>query len=162
MERGYIKLWRKSIDSEVFSSEPLWLLWSWCLIKASHKKRFVKFHSGKGYQTVCVLPGQFIFGRNKAAEVFSWSPSTTWNRIQKLSEYGCLTIESNKQYSIITICNWNIYQPEEETILTSNEHAIDKQLTSNEHAIDTNKNVKNEEEVIKDIVVKERQIIPIF
>lgn len=147
MERGYLKLWRKSLDSEVFASEQLWILWTWCLMKASHKKRFVKFISGKGGLSIGVLPGQFVFGRNKAAEVFGWSPSTTWNRMQRLSEIGCITIESNKQYSVVSICNWATYQPDDDKKVTSNGQAIDKQLTGNGQAIDTNKNVKNVKKV---------------
>ena len=76
--------------------------------------------------------------------------------MQKLSEAGCILIESNKQYSIVSICNWKIYQADEEQKITSNGQATDKQLTSNEHAIDTNKNDKNEKNVKnKDIVVPE-------
>lgn len=122
-------------------------------MKASHKERFVKFQSGKGCQSVKVIPGQFVFGRNKAAEVFGWSPSTTWNRLQRLAEINCISVASNNQYSIVTICNWSIYQSDEDKTVTTNGQAIDNQLTTNGQAIDTNKNVKNEENVKeKDIV----------
>lgn len=135
-------------------------------MKASHKDRFVKFTSGKGALSVQVLAGQFVFGRNKAADVFGWSPSTLWKRMQKLVDMGCIIINSDKQYSIITICNWSIYQPDENIKVTTKEQASDKQVTSKEQASDTNKNVKNVENEEKkennhvEIGSRQREIIP--
>jgi hypothetical protein len=129
-------------------------------MKASHKDRFIKFHSGKGDQQVHVTAGQFVFGRNKAAEVFGWSPSTVWNRLQRLADIICILIQSNNQYSIVTICNWRNYQSEEEQKVTTNGQPIDNQLTTNGQPIDTNKNVKNVENVKKkDICTDEQKML---
>jgi len=38
MQRGYVKLWRKSIDGGWLSNHKLWVFWCWALIKASHKE----------------------------------------------------------------------------------------------------------------------------
>ena len=142
MDRGYLKLWRKSIYSEIFHSPELWRLWTWCLMKTSYKKRFIPFHTGKGKISVCVNPGQFVFGRNRAAEFLGDSPSTVWKRIKKLEAIGNISIESNRQYSIITICNWLDYQEPKEEEVTSKEQAGDKQVTTEEQLSDTNKKVK--------------------
>ena len=138
MDRGYLKLWRKSIDSEVFANESLWRLWSWCLMKTSYKTRHINLSIGKGEIVVALHPGQFVFGRNKAAEALGWNPSTTWDRIRKLEAMKMLTIQSNKQYSMITICNWVDYQSEE----LKTQQPTDNQPTSNRQPTDTNKNVK--------------------
>ena len=154
MDRGYVKLWRKSINSEVFANESLWRLWSWCLIKTTYRERFVNMSSGKGETSVVINPGQFIFGRNSAAESLNWSPSTAWKRLQKLAEMGCILIESNSQYSVITICNWDEYQTEDsekelpsDYQVTGKEQPSDSQVTAKEQPSDTNKKVKKVQKV---------------
>jgi hypothetical protein len=41
MSNGYILLWRKSLDSLVWTDAKFWRLWSWCLLRASWKERTV-------------------------------------------------------------------------------------------------------------------------
>ena len=112
VDSGYIHLYRKSLDSHVFRDAHLWRLWSWCLLKATYKERLVSIRSGKGNIIVPVVPGQFIFGRDSAAKELNENPSTIWKRMQKLKNIGNCDIESNSQYSVVTIINWDIYQSE--------------------------------------------------
>lgn len=154
MERGYVKFWRMSEDSEVFASSDLWRLWSWCLFRANFKKRFVPFKTGKGEVTVKLDPGQFIFGRSKAAESLGWSASTVWKRMKRLESIGNIAIESNRQYSIVSICNWEQYQDSLVEKVTGKEQPSDRQGTAKEQPSDTDKNDKKEkkEKKTKDIV----------
>lgn len=143
MERGYLKMWRKSLDCEVFHNPELWRLWSWCLMKTSYKPRFVPFQTGKGKLSVKIEAGQFIFGRSKAAEFLGDSPSTIWKRMKKLELLKNITIQSNKQYSIVTICNWEEYQEDDKAAVTGKEQASDRQVTAEEQLSNTNKKDKN-------------------
>lgn len=119
---GYIALWRKTLDSRIFQNEGLLKVWVWCLLKASHKKRWTALKTGRGIIEIEILPGQFIFGRHSAAKELKMVPSTVWKRIVKLKNLSSLNIKSNKQYSIINIINWDIYQIEN--------NKSDKQVTS--------------------------------
>ena len=110
MWRGFVCLWRRSIDSQVFQNAGLWKVWTWCLLTASHKKHWVKLKVGKQVTEVVVKPGQFVFGRNAAAKVLDMKASTAWYRMKKLEQLGNLDIHSNTHYSIVTICNWSKYQ----------------------------------------------------
>jgi biotin operon repressor len=84
-------------------------------MRTTHKTRFVPFQTGKSKISVKVKAGQFIFGRNKAADFLGDSPSTIWKRMKKLEEIGNISINSsNKQYSIVTICNWSEYQQDQD------------------------------------------------
>lgn len=139
MDRGYVKLWRKSLDSRVFKNEGLWKLWSWCLMKASHKKRWTSIKIGKGEIEVEILPGQFVFGRNIAAKELNSNPSTIWKRMKKLKNIKNLTIQSNNQYSLISIINWECYHKEE----NKSDNQSNNQVTTKEQLSDTDKNVKN-------------------
>jgi len=132
MPEGYIKLWRKSLDSQVWGNPDHWRFWTWCLMKATHQHRIQVV----GNQQIELSPGQFIFGRFKAMEETGLSVQKIRTSIEQLSKRRNLTIKSTNKYSIISIVNWKQYQ-EEITIKTTN-----KQPTNNQQ-ITTNKNVKN-------------------
>ena len=61
MERGYIALWRKSIDSRIFQHEGLWKLWTLCLMKATHKEVWAQ--TDGFLSAIKLIPGQFVTGR---------------------------------------------------------------------------------------------------
>ena len=144
MDRGYLKLWRKSLDSEVFASETLWRLWSWCLMKTTHKTRHTPLSTGRGQVVATIHPGQFVFGRNKAAAALGWVPSTLWKRMLRLEEIGCIKIESNNHYSVVSICNWEEYQCKDDNQVTTKWQPSDSQVATKEQPSDTDKNEKNE------------------
>jgi len=138
MERGYFKLWRKWFDddSPIWANDSLIRIAVWCGKKASHKKRIIPFKTGKGSVEVELQPGQLIFGRHKAAGQLFMNPNTVWKRINKLKTLGFLTIESNNQYSIISICN---YKEMQEPI----KHTSNSGSTKQRHSKDTANNTKD-------------------
>ena len=84
MDRGYVKLWRKITDSPCFKNEGLLKVWIWCLSKASHKGRVVQIQTGRGFTSIQIQPGQFVFGRKIAASELDMDESTVYKRMQKL------------------------------------------------------------------------------
>lgn len=146
MNRGYVKLWRKTIDSGIMQNPVLWTFWSWCLIKASHKPCKIMVC----YQEVPLEAGQFVFGRKMAAKELRLTQQSIRTCVASLVKMENLTIKSTNKFSVITITNWHIYQECENEI----NHQINQQLTSNQPAtnqqLTTNKNVK------KNIQVKDR------
>jgi hypothetical protein len=38
MNRGYVRLWRKSLDAGWIKNHKLWAFWTYCLMKASYKE----------------------------------------------------------------------------------------------------------------------------
>jgi hypothetical protein len=138
LDRGYFKCWRKLFDSQVFQNEGLLKVWIWCLGKASYRERCIGFETGKGGVEVFIKPGQFVFGRDSAAKELRMNPSSVWKRINKLKNLGNCDIESNRQYSIISITNWSIYQGD---FLESNSES-NYQVTGKEQASNTNKKDK--------------------
>ena len=147
MENGFIKLWRKSLNSRVFNNEGLWKVWTWCLLKASHKKRWYTMKTGKSEIEIELLPGQFVYGRHSASKALKMKPSTVRNRMEKLSKLQNLDIKKDNQYSIISIINWESYQPKKK----KKDSKEDNQRTIKGQSKDTNKNVetvKNEENLL--------------
>lgn len=106
MDRGYIKLWRKSIDSGWLQNHKLWVFWTWCLLKASHKEHVQIV----GFQHVNLMPGEFIFGIRKASEELRISVRSLRTILNFLKTGQKLTLKPTHKFSVISIMNWDNYQ----------------------------------------------------
>ena len=133
-DSGWVKLWRKSTDSGLMQNPDLWLFWCWCLLKATHKpkKQMV------GFQVVELQPGQFVFGRKKAATELPLSEQTVRTCVKKLETLQNLTIKSTNKFSIITIVNWDAYQE----INQQDNQQDNQQVTSSQPAANHKQEVK--------------------
>jgi hypothetical protein len=136
-EEGWIKLYRKSIHSQVFQNEGLWKVWTWCLMKANHQDQWTSIRTGRGMTEVFVKRGQFIFGRKTASKELKMKPPTVQKRIVKLKNMQNLITQSNSHFSIISICNYNFYQDHEAG-------EVSPKVSGKYQASITNKNEKNE------------------
>lgn len=139
MNKGYIKHYRKVMDSFVWTNPYMYKLWSLCLMKAAHEKRKFLFNG----KEVWLNSGEFVTGRdaltfemNKGAKREHQVNSTSvWRWIKLFEKEGMLDIKSTTKYSVISISNWSAYQ--------SDEQQVDIKWTSSEQQVDTNKNEKN-------------------
>jgi len=139
MNKGYIKHYRKVMDSFVWTNPYMYKLWSLCLMKAAHEKRKFLFNG----KEVWLNSGEFVTGRdaltfemNKGAKREHQVNSTSvWRWIKLFEKEGMLDIKSTTKYSVISISNWGAYQ--------SDEQQVDNKWTSSEQQVDTNKNEKN-------------------
>jgi uncharacterized phage protein (TIGR02220 family) len=122
MNRGYVKLYRKSLDAGWIKNHKLWAFWTYCLIKASYKE----YDAVVGLQVIHLMPGQFIFGRKKAAEETGLTEREIRTIIDLLKKCENMTIKTTNKFSVITIINWAIYQGE----AIENDQLNDQQATS--------------------------------
>jgi len=122
MNRGYVHFWRKSLDSGWLRNHQLWVFWSYCLLKATHRE----YDAIVGLQRVHLNPGQFIFGRRQAAIETGLSERQIRTLLDFLRKAGNLTIQTTNRFSIISIINWDIYQGRE----TQNDQQNDQLPTS--------------------------------
>jgi len=143
VDRGWFKTWRKIKDSQVFHNEGLLKVWTWCLIKASHKTRWSTIKVGRTITEVEIHRGQFLFGRDVAAKELRMKPTTAYKRMLKLKKMRNIDINSNSNYSIVSICNYDTYQGDEDDKEQQREQAGDRQVTGKEQAGDTDKNKEN-------------------
>jgi len=152
--RGYIKTWRKVIESGWLKNHKLWAFWSWCLLKASHKECKTMI----GFQEITLCPGQFIFGRKVASKELNLTEQNVRTCLEKLKTMENLTIKTTNKYSIITIINWDIYQgngfeDNQQIIqqLTNNSPTTNQQLTTNKN----DKNDKNKKKKVAHFILPE-------
>lgn len=141
MRNGWIKIHRKVVECEFFNKPNLSHFWSWCLIKASHKKYTQKV----GHQEVSLFSGQFIFGRNKACQETGLSERTIRTCISYFKATNRLTIKTTNKFSIITICKWVTYQSQFDVNDQQNDHQSDHKQEDKE--------VKNKEEESEDTLL---------
>ena len=147
VDQGFIKLWRKSIDSSVFQDANLWKLWTWCLMRANHKDVFVPVKTGRGQTVIELKRGQFIFGRRTAAKVLKMKSSTIGYRMQVLEKLQNLDRQVNHHFTIVTIRNYDKYND----IKNNFDRQVNHQLSTNCPPTDTDKNYKNYKNVKKDL-----------
>lgn len=141
MNRGYVKLWRKTLDNGIMRNHQLLAFWVWCLMRATHKPVKVMV----GYQVIGLEPGQLIFGRDKAASMLNLSPRTVRTCLETLKNAQQLTIQTTNKYSIISIINWHVYQGNENANDQQDDHLSVQRATNkrptNDQQTTTNKNV---------------------
>ena len=133
MSQGYIKLWRKSIDSAVWSDDRLWKLWTCCLLLANHKPGHFKVYMLA--KPVEVLPGQFVTSRENLHSIMfpkklKKNPSalTLWRWLYVLQDLGNLNITTNNKFSVVSINNWDTYQQGK----NQNEQVVNSRMLQNE------------------------------
>ncbi|CDQ20327.1 DnaD domain-containing protein [Halobacillus karajensis] len=144
--QGWVKLHRKILHSEIFENEKMLKVFIYCLTKSSHKDT----ESRVGRQKVEIEPGQFIFGRKKAASELNMTESTVRDYIRTLEEDGVITVKSTNKYSIVTVDNWALYQSngeENDNKTTADKHQKDSSSTSERQQKDTYKNERELKEV---------------
>jgi hypothetical protein len=170
---AFVKIDKRILDSYCFSNPSHLKIWIWLLVKANYKKSYVPVNIGRGISTIEVDRGQLIFGRFKAEEELLLDGSLIYRTLKKFEELEQIIIESNNQYSIITICNYDSYQNKNEkneqqtnskrttneqqtnNERTMNEQSLNNERTTNEQSLNTSKEVLEDKEYIELKEVKE-------
>ncbi len=106
MIRGWIKLYRRSLDSVTFQNANLWQVWCWCLMKAAHEEKKILWNG----QEIILKPGQFLSGRFTGSKECRMRPSTFRNQIALLKRLENLDMSSDSRSSLITVVKWNEFQ----------------------------------------------------
>lgn len=119
MNDGWVKLWRKSKDSEIFLQDPTaWRVFEYLLMSVD-------------YST-----GKYTSGRNRDAMYLRIKPTTFYQALKRLEKkWLSIDIKSNNKYSTISIVNWHKYQRPDDT-------SNDNKMTTNRQQNDTNQEIK--------------------
>ncbi len=150
MYRGYVKLWRRLLDSPIFTNEALLKIFIYCIFKMHipprdetgkfiYESKWLPVITGKSKTEVEIKPGQFLFGRQITAKRLRMNSSSVRNRFKKLENMRIVDIQSYPHYSLITVNDWKDYQG----ITSEKGQAKDRQRTPKGQAKDTKKNNKN-------------------
>lgn len=110
MDEGFFKFWRLWYHGPYFQDANLWKVFCWCWMRASHKSEWVLLKTGRGSTTVKLERGQFLFGRNSASKALKMPPRSVYKRMAKLELLGIISQKRDTHYSIITLCNYELFQ----------------------------------------------------
>lgn len=140
MNAGYVKLYRKVMDSFVWTNPYMYKLWNLCLMKASHENRKFLFNG----KEIWLNSGEFVTGRdaitfemNKGVKrEHQVNSGSVWRWLKRFEKEGMLNIKSTTKYSVVSINNWDAYQ--------ASEHQVNIKRTTSEQQVHTNKNEKND------------------
>jgi hypothetical protein len=143
MMQGYIKVYRKMMNSAIWQDPDMFRLWMYCLMKASHKEHSVIVEK----QEVKLQIGEFVTGRFRLHQEFNSGipprkqvkDTTLWSWLKKLEQMGNIDIKSYNKYSVVSIVNWSEYQGS----LTTEPQQNDNEMTAESQQTDTYKNGKN-------------------
>lgn len=146
MNRGYFKVWRKTIDSKVLRDRNAWQLFGYLLCKTTHQTKEIEVNG----VTVTLEPGQCVFGRKSAAEKLGRTEEEIRQAMYRLKKWQIATSKATNKFSIISIINWSLYQDDEPHNNQQDNQQNNQQTTSkqpaNNHVLNTIKHIKHNEE----------------
>ncbi len=129
MSNGYIKLHRKLLDNPI-TKRPAWAwLWVVLLMKANHEDKRMIWNN----EDIIIKKGSFITGRKQLSQESHIPKSTVEDILTYLEKSSQIRQQKNNKFRLITIEKWVEYQVNP---------------TSTRHLADTNKNDKNDKNII--------------
>lgn len=140
MHRGFVKLHRKINDWEWKTKPNTVALFIHLILNANHKD--------KKWRGKTIKAGQIVTGRKKLSQNTGLSEQQVRTSLNHLKSTNEVTIESTKEYSIISINNWDIFQG-------PNQQNPNEQPTSNQ-PITTSKECKE----VKECKEKKPPVVP--
>jgi hypothetical protein len=153
---NYLFLYRELLDKPIWTnstSEQRCVLIA-ILLRANHSPGEWEW-KGERYT---VQPGQFITSLQKLAERAGKGVSVQNVRssIKRFKTLGFITDEPTKTGRLITIINWNVYQPSARATQHSSQQTANKEATPNKN----DKKDKNEKKVQPDPLESPQRSIP--
>lgn len=125
MAGDWIKVHRKIADSQVFSDEGVLRLWIYLLCRANYKASYFR---GRRIEV-----GQVAFSYRSLADTLGCSPATLVRRIDKLQDWGNLVVKAEREFTVVTICNWSTYQSYDDDARNADETPVKHQRNTNEY-----------------------------
>ncbi len=138
MERGYVKLWRKTLDSGLLTNPTAWQLFGYLLLSATRKPHKVIVAGS----TIELAPGEIVTRRRKISEDLNISEQSVRTAISLLKANQVITTKATNKYTIISLVNWDVYQENAPADQPTESTINNQELTSKQPAY-LNKNREN-------------------
>lgn len=132
---GFLYLHRKLAEWEWYDDANTMRLFIHCLIFANYKE--------KQWRGITIKRGQFITSQPKLAQELKLSVQQIRTALNKLKSTGEITVYVTPDYSVITVKNYNSYQPSNSQ---DNSLVTDYQQSNNSLITTTNKDNKDNKE----------------
>jgi uncharacterized protein YifE (UPF0438 family) len=153
MNRGWVKNYRKELKSDVWVMPPLYeRVWHYLILSVNFEKKKVPMRDGS---FVIVRPGQHLTSIRTMANAVGWyergiwkepNPKTMEDVLGWLQIQNMVTLEhgkGNKQFTLITIVNWDIYQGEHDSEEMPSKDEGNSEVEENKQLLGINNNDNN-------------------
>jgi hypothetical protein len=135
---GWIKFHRSALEGDIGCNPNTLALWVWLLSLASVRESKIRF---EGDQEV-LPPGSIATGYKELESLTGISKTTIYRELHYLEKTNRITLKSGTDGTLVTICNWAIYQSTEESV--ERERNADGTLAERErNLIEEYKNKRN-------------------
>ena len=139
MNNGWVKTYRKLSEWEWYKDSSMVHLFIHLITKASHEDR--------SWRGKVIKRGQMVTSRKILSSETGISEQTIRTCLERLKSTSEITIQSTNRNSIITICNYEIYQAEKNEANQQTNQPARRQSTSSQPTIKQElkelKNIKN-------------------
>lgn len=139
---GYIWIYRKLLDWEWFR-EPNTLQLFICLILRAN-------WSDSKWKGIDVKRGQLITSVASLCEATGQTPRSIRTGINRLKSTGEVTIKTTNKYSLVTVENWALYQPDKDETTNKTTSTTTNERQTNDKQTTTDKEYKKKEEEYKE------------
>lgn len=155
-DQGWVKVWRLSSHSDLIGNVYLWGIWHWLLLAATWKPSKILWNG----QQRELPPGSVVFGLEEISKSWKCSRSTVSTWLKYLQKTGRVVYEPSKRGCLITICNWELYQSQDDAVCTEREQEADKSRIQPVHEVALSeevKNLKKKEQILASALVAEKK-----
>lgn len=148
--QGYIKDYRKEVESDVWIMPPLYhRTWQWLKYNVNHEENEIPMRDGT---KLLIKRGQRLTSVRDLAKSIGWYEGTKWKEpnpktvsviLEWMEKQGMISIDrgqGNRQYTLITIINWAVYNPKTDqgnSTVTPRTHLVDINNNDNNDFITT-------------------------
>jgi len=112
--KGWLKLYRKLLESSVWknSTASHKAVLITILMKANHGE--CDWWDNSAGKNIVLKPGSFTTSNRQLAEDAEVSVKAVRNALERLEKQNFITSRAHRTFTLITIKNWNLYQPKQD------------------------------------------------
>jgi hypothetical protein len=110
-ENGFIIIPRYIFDDPLLHNGTHFHAWLWLVSEAAWKPRRVIVTNGRTLEIVELGRGQLSHSRRYIAKAWGWSEKRVRTFLNRLEKVGMIDFQAGRHQTVISICNYDIYQP---------------------------------------------------
>jgi hypothetical protein len=107
---GYIVIARRIFEHPLLQDGDYFRAWVWLISEAAWKPRRVRITNGRTSEIVEIGRGQLTHSRRYLAGAWRWSEKRVRTFLNRLELDGMIDTQAGPHQTIITICNYDVYQ----------------------------------------------------
>ena len=154
MCNGWIKLHRKILDWEWFTSPSTLQLFIYLLLRANKED--------KKWRGILIKRGQLVTSVATISEETKLSTQQVRTSLNRLKSTNEITSKTTNRFTLVPVCKYESYQLYDETEQQTKQQALqqtnNKQITNKQHQLKNNKNIRNnkKESILTNVRIDEK------